>query len=74
VALGATAARSVTGRPLTIGKVRGSVLSLVDGSQVVVTIHPSALLRMEDEETKAAEYRRFVQDLRLCSKALAKAA
>jgi len=74
VALGATAARSVTGRPVTIGKVRGSVLSLADGSQVVVTIHPSALLRMEDEETKAAEYRRFVQDLRVCSKVLAKAA
>jgi uracil-DNA glycosylase len=74
VALGATAARSVTGRPVAIGKVRGSVLSLADGSQVVVTIHPSALLRMEDEETKAAEYRRFVQDLRVCSKVLAKAA
>ncbi len=74
LALGATAARSVTGRPVTITKVRGSVLSLADGSRVVVTIHPSALLRMEDEETKAAEYRRFVQDLRVCSKLLAKAA
>jgi len=74
VALGATAARSVAGRPLTIGKVRGKVLALADGSRALVTIHPSALLRMPDEETKAAEYRRFVADLRICSKVLAKAA
>jgi DNA polymerase len=74
VALGVTAARSVCGRPVTISKVRGSVLSLADGSQVIVTIHPSALLRMPDEATKAAEYRRFVQDLRAGGKLLAEAA
>jgi uracil-DNA glycosylase family protein len=74
IALGATAARSVCGRPVTISRVRGSVLSLADGSQVIVTIHPSALLRMPDEKTKAAEYRRFVQDLRMGGKLLVKAA
>jgi DNA polymerase len=74
VALGATAARSITGRPVTITKLRGTVLTLADGSRAVITIHPSALLRMEDEATKAAEYRRFVQDLRVCSKLLARKA
>jgi hypothetical protein len=29
-----------------------------------VTVHPSLLLRVPDEATKAAEYRRLVADLR----------
>jgi len=41
---------------------------------VVVTIHPSYLLRIEDAADKAREYRRFVADLRACAKILARAA
>jgi DNA polymerase len=63
-ALGATAARSLFGRPMTISKVRGEILTLPDGGRALVTIHPSALLRMPDEEQKHAEYRKFVNDLR----------
>ena len=37
---------------------------------MVTTIHPSYLLRIRDEQDKAAEYRRFVQDLRACAKLL----
>jgi len=58
VALGATAARSVMGRPVTIGKLRGEALSLEDGMRMVITIHPSALLRMREEETSAPPTRR----------------
>jgi DNA polymerase len=71
LALGATAARSLFGRPVTIAKVRGQVLSLPDGAPVVVTIHPSYLLRIDDDARKAAEYRLFLGDLRTCAKALA---
>jgi DNA polymerase len=63
-ALGATAARSLFGRPVTISKVRGEILTLPDGGCALVTIHPSALLRMPDEEQKHAEYPKFVSDLR----------
>ena len=70
VALGATAARALTGRPVTIAKVRGTALPLEDGSRMVTTIHPSYLLRIRDDGDKAAEYRRFVQDLRACAKLL----
>jgi uracil-DNA glycosylase family protein len=70
VALGATAARGLTGRPVTIGKVRGMPIPLEDGSRMVATIHPSYLLRIRDEDDKAAEYRRFVQDLRTGAKLL----
>ena len=74
VALGASAARSLFGRPVVIGKMRGEIVAREDGSRLMVTIHPSYLLRIEDARTKAAEYRHFVADLRVCAQALAKAA
>jgi len=64
VALGVTAARSLTGRAVTIGKVRGRTLAMADGTLLVVTIHPSALLRIEDVDERRAAYRSFVADLK----------
>jgi DNA polymerase len=71
VALGATAARALMGRPVTISKVRGTVVSLPEGGRMVVTMHPSALLRMPDEAARKAAYHDFVADLRVCAKVLA---
>ena len=74
VALGATAIRSVSGRPLTINKIRGRVMSLADGGHMLATIHPSYILRIEDEADKRRQYRQFVADLKVCKKFLAEAA
>lgn len=74
VALGATAVRSLTGRPIAIAKIRGSPISLKNGTPMIATIHPSYLLRIQDDDDKAAEYSRFVADLRGCAKLLASAA
>jgi DNA polymerase len=74
VALGATAARSLFGRPITIAKLRGQSLHLSDGTAALVTIHPSFLLRIEDAVDKSREYRNFVADLRQAAKILATAA
>ena len=63
VALGATAARSLFGRVMTISRVRGSPMELPDGGEAWVTVHPSFLLRVPDEEAKRREYARFVEDL-----------
>jgi len=71
VALGATAAYSLLGRSVTISRMRGEMQSLADGMPLLVTVHPSFLLRIEDEDDKAAEYRRFVADLKTCKKFLA---
>jgi uracil-DNA glycosylase len=68
VALGATAARSLLGRVVTITKVRGEPIDLHDGARLVVTIHPSALLRIDDEADKRAKYREFVDDLQAAAK------
>jgi uracil-DNA glycosylase len=71
VALGATAARSLFGKVVTITKMRGQAHRLRDGTAAFVTIHPSFLLRIEDEADKAREYRHFVADLRQAAKVLA---
>jgi DNA polymerase len=64
VALGATAARAVLGRAVTIGRERGRPIPLLGQGSVMVTVHPSYLLRLPDEEAKHREYAAFVADLR----------
>jgi uracil-DNA glycosylase len=73
VALGVTAARSLTGRTLTIGKVRGKPIELADGTRLIVTIHPSALLRLKDEGERREAYRSLVADLKTAATAHSRA-
>ena len=73
IALGVTAARSLTGKTVTIAKMRHTPVELADGTKLVVTIHPSALLRIEDENDKHAAYRDFVADLKAARAAAGKA-
>jgi DNA polymerase len=63
VALGATAARAVFGRAMPIGRNRGKILDLDGGAKALITVHPSYLLRV-DEEDKAREFALFVADLK----------
>jgi len=74
VALGATAARSLLGKPVTIGKVRGQPLPMADGAVVFVTVHPSALLRIRNDADKKAAYGTFVRDLGRAAASLRKRA
>ena len=61
VALGATAARSLFGKVVTISALRGRPHEAADGGETWVTVHPSFLLRVRDD--REAEYARFVDDL-----------
>jgi len=64
VLLGATAARAVLGRAVTIGRERGRPIQMEDGQILFVTVHPSFLLRIPDPDGKAREYAAFVNDLK----------
>lgn len=64
VLLGATAARAVLGRAVTIGRERGRPIRLSDTETAFVTVHPSFLLRVPDEDARHREYQAFVRDLR----------
>src|SRR4051794_10989717 len=61
VALGATAARSLFGKAVTITAMRGRAHQLPEGGEAWVTVHPSFLLRVRDD--RDAEYAKFVADL-----------
>lgn len=62
VALGATAARALLGRPVAVLSERGQWFVRDDGLKVLVTLHPSALLRMPPEAMPRA-FEDFVRDL-----------
>ena len=49
-------------------KARGEEFALEDGAIARVTVHPSYLLRLPDQEAKAEAYARFVVDLREAAK------
>lgn len=66
VCLGATAARAVFTREVKVGELRGRVHE-TDGRAVVVTTHPSAVLRMRDAQARERERAALVADLRLAA-------
>ncbi|MDQ2780358.1 MAG: UdgX family uracil-DNA binding protein [Pseudomonadota bacterium] len=66
VALGATAARQLMGRPVAVTRERGHWLQRADGRKVLITLHPSALLRTDAVERDAA-YAAWLADLALAA-------
>ena len=69
VALGATAARSLPGHPVKVLAERGQGLERPDAIRVLVTLHPSALLRGEPAD-REREFERWLTDLRLASETI----
>jgi DNA polymerase len=63
IALGATAARALLGKVVTIAQTRGTPIKLNDDTSLWVTIHPSFLLRIPEEARRHEEYKRFVDEL-----------
>ncbi|MGC1357947.1 MAG: UdgX family uracil-DNA binding protein [Xanthobacteraceae bacterium] len=67
VALGATAAFSLAGRPVAVTKERGSIRQLGDRARLV-TLHPSYILRLTDADAAARAYDELVSDLKLAKR------
>ncbi|MGQ0547723.1 MAG: UdgX family uracil-DNA binding protein [Betaproteobacteria bacterium] len=74
VALGATAARAVIAKDFKVSTMRGKLVESPLAPHVFATLHPSALLRLQDEQEKEEAFRHFVKDLSLINTALEKAA
>jgi len=62
LAMGASAARGMLGKTVSISKARGAPIPLEDGSELWVTAHPSYLLRL-DGEARELQARLFDADL-----------
>jgi len=63
VCLGATAAQSLIGRHFRVTRDRGQFQESAFGALITATIHPSAILRAPDDETRHQEMAAFVADL-----------
>lgn len=65
VALGATAAQSLLGSGFKLLANRGKLIA--GPPRVLATIHPSAILRSPDSDTRRVEYAHFVDDLKVAA-------
>src|SRR4051812_1326400 len=70
VCLGASAAQSILGKQSRVTKERGRWLESVLAPHVTATIHPSAILRQRDDESRKSEMHAFVNDLKLIAAVL----
>jgi uracil-DNA glycosylase len=68
VALGATAAQSLLGKPVAVTKMRGDLIEREDGLRIFLTIHPSFILRIREPKDRQAERERFLADIRKVKK------
>ncbi len=73
VVLGATAGKALLGSSFRVGEVRGTVLEReIHGrpERLVPTVHPSSVLRAQDDEDRKAAYGGLVADLKVAARAL----
>jgi uracil-DNA glycosylase family protein len=70
VCLGATASQALLGRDFKVTAQRGRVFAAEFAPHVMATVHPSSILRASDSETREAEFRLFVRDLKAVTKLL----
>jgi DNA polymerase len=70
VCLGATAAQSLLGKQFRVTKERGTWVDSDLAERVTATIHPSSILRQQDEESRRREMDAFVDDLEMVAAVL----
>lgn len=71
VAMGATAFYTLTGRRTGVTSERGNILTTPFGTRLLVTIHPSYLLRLRDRDDAHRQQRAFIADLHRIEEILA---
>jgi DNA polymerase len=70
--MGTTAARALLGRATPIGTNRGRIHEYASNMALLITVHPSFLLRVP-EENKDEEYEEFEADIKLAKPYLRRA-
>jgi uracil-DNA glycosylase len=64
VCLGASAARALLGRDFRVSRERGKLIESSLAQYVIATVHPSSVLRAQDDKSRQEQMRAFVQDLK----------
>jgi DNA polymerase len=66
VCLGATAAQAILGRNFKVTQSRGQLITTSPYAAVVIaTVHPSSILRAQDDDARHEEMRKFIDDLKV---------
>ena len=73
MALGATAAHALLRKTLSINANRGRLIALPNGGNGLITVHPSYLLRLQEERDNRREFDLLVKDLHFAAEAARKA-
>jgi DNA polymerase len=72
VCLGASAAQSLLGRDFRVSRERGKFLDSFLAPRVMATVHPSSILRAQDDESRHSQMQQFVEDLRKVAQVIRK--
>jgi len=72
VCLGATAAQALLGSKFRVSQDRGKFIESSLAPYIIATVHPSAILRAPDDETRDEQKRRFIDDLKKVADVLLK--
>ena len=74
ICLGATAGQALLGKGLKVSQQRGSPIESPLAPVVMATVHPSSILRARDDDARRSEMSRFVEDLKVAARELARGA
>ncbi len=72
ICLGATAAQALLGRSFKVTERRGEWIESELADHVMATVHPSSILRAPDEESRHAQMKSFVDDLKMAAKIISR--
>jgi len=64
VCLGASAAQALLGKDFRVSRQRGRLIGSDLAPHVIATVHPSSILRAQDDESRHSQMRDFVEDLK----------
>jgi uracil-DNA glycosylase len=64
VCLGASAAQALLGKDFRVSRQRGKLVQSTLAPRVIATVHPSSILRAQDDESRRSQMREFVKDLK----------
>jgi uracil-DNA glycosylase len=65
VCLGATAAQAILGTTFRVTQSRGKWIESALASHILATVHPSSILRAQDDESRDEQMQAFIADLRV---------
>jgi DNA polymerase len=70
VCLGASAAQALLGKDFRVTRDRGKLIPSDLAAKVIATVHPSSILRAQDDESRESQLESFINDLRFVARVM----